>query len=85
MEAKQISFEQKLLELEKKVVAQGAATPSSSDSSPHGKKKRKRLVTRELSVSYGCLCIRSLKWHASTDHVDNSSYVQEYYVHWFSH
>ena len=38
MEAKQISFEQKLLELEKKVVAQGAATPSSSDSSPHGKK-----------------------------------------------
>ena len=57
MEAKQTSFEQKLSELEEKVVAHGVATPSSSDSSPHGKKKRKRLVTRELSVSYGCLCI----------------------------
>ena len=32
MEAKQTSFEQKLSELEEKVVAQGTATPSSSDS-----------------------------------------------------
>ena len=55
MEAKQTSFEQKLSELEEKMVAQGTTTPSSSDSSPHGKKKRKRLVTRELSVSYGYL------------------------------
>ena len=52
LEAKQTTFEEKLSVLEEKVVTQNTATPSSSDSSPHGSKKRKRLVSRELSVSY---------------------------------
>lgn len=51
LEAKQTTFEQKLSVLEEKMITQSTASPSSSDSSPHGSRKRKRLVSRELSVS----------------------------------
>ena len=61
LEAKQTTFEQKLSVLEEKVVTQNTATPSSSDSSPHGSKKRKRLVSRELSVSGGSVLITCLQ------------------------
>lgn len=48
-EAKQSSFEHKLMKLEE-VATRSTTTPTSSDSSPSNK-KRKRLVSRELSVS----------------------------------
>ena len=50
IEAKQTSFEHKLTKLEEEVATRNTTTPTSSDSSPCNK-KRKRVVSRELSVS----------------------------------
>lgn len=57
MEASQTVFENKLAQLEDKINV--VTPPSSNDSSPSGK-KRKRFVSRELSVSYDKLIKNAL-------------------------